>query len=803
MFAYDIEKNEFSLEKLCEVLSLSSVHPSLNIFLNKYKNIEDAISDNAHDEWLMLTSNIPYVSYFNRIHIASENISHLSDKTQYISGIHKDIPLDQHKYILTTNESKTYNLFGSVKNIIIILNYLLNLDLFQNAGGLEKVFNDPKFVTTYFPMLCARLDAIGSLSISQYGPIDPPNNIDYDNIDYRHIQFIYSRFELNGIICQFSTHGHGDFELRKADEPKEVTDLNLLLKTTIQDITQPYSLSFLIAKKLFQETIPPKQHLSKNPHFFYSNLFAIPIGNPDQFNIIINRLTKDTAITEIPLNMKIAIKDLLLQRASAFPDQSWLDSFTFSILQYFTWTLNNDEEKGFSSIIPDLTKLTKSRLLFKRTNDITLFFKELIEQNKFSNPIFEFFENTDNIRNLYLIVNSGYFEDLMPLIVSLVRAGHCYSFAKTFADNIYYTSSFSNKYIIYSELVLKGLYIDEGNKLIEKYFNLSKEEQDELKSSYQQLKEALDKMTKKPEEAETESEPDLLEKSSQEVAVEAETKADLLAEEVAPDTTEDRATTATVLQTEPLDVMTKKPEEEEETKAVLPVEEVAPDTPITEDTAAPEAVLQTEALDKMTKKPEEEETKADLPAEEVAPDTPITEDTAAPEAVLQTEPLDVMTKKPEEEETKAVLSIEPSVDSHAPKSSDQNPPLPDQDQNQVPNSNWSNTGMAAVALGATGVVGGTTLVIKVSNLKKRGASTKLATLLVTLRGRKALLVRLERIKPNSPFYTEINQAALILKTHLQDISNLTREDLALLNQALIKTDKTIKQVPVEQTASYR
>ena len=149
-----------------------------------------ASSFEAHNAWLQVISNLPYVAYNRMVDgVTGQFTKALDSGKGYIA-----IPENERSnellgwlknagYQVLGKNQYGYELQPSVKNIIIVLDHLLQLNLFSEAGGLAKEFMRSDFIAVYFPKLCARIKATGFLSIQKTAKQGELNK-DFDALDY-------------------------------------------------------------------------------------------------------------------------------------------------------------------------------------------------------------------------------------------------------------------------------------------------------------------------------------------------------------------------------------------------------------------------------------------------------------------------------------------------------------------------------------------------------------------------------------------------------------------------------------------
>jgi len=357
LYAYDAGKNQFTLEKLLANMNLSQVHPSLAMFLKDFNSVNKASSLDAHDAWLTVISHIPYVAY-NQMVDGPTGQSMVATGKGYIT-IPENERTDESSnwfknngYQMLGKNQYGYELQPSIKNIIIVLNHLLQLHLFSGAHDLTKELMRSDFIAVYFPKLCAALKASDCFLTTQENANQNELDKNFDALDYTQDN-VYMYFDLAKIKCKFTTYsGHGELRLTSAEgaQGEEVSFIRLLDK--INDFADQPSLSLLVTNVIGKQGVWLRNHL--NPKYLYINLFAMPLENTgllteNSLNTIFSKITNDT-----PLLMKIRIKDLLLQLAERQPDDLQKHLLTLKILTLF---VNRLSDKDVSS--SDTTNLFK------------------------------------------------------------------------------------------------------------------------------------------------------------------------------------------------------------------------------------------------------------------------------------------------------------------------------------------------------------------------------------------------------------------------------------------------------------
>lgn len=296
LFAYDKNKNCFSAGQLKKALNLKAIDPQLEDFLNCYGDVNKARSAHAHDDWFTLIADIPYATYCQAINSA---INRNYAKMGKVKGLIKiENPTSAMQSWATKNNFDLlgtyyhgYELYPSIRNIIIVLNHLLKLNLFSNQQEFEQLFASDDFIPHYFPILCKKLRIDDGVTFTiNKTPVDIKTVAANDGSDS-----ITCNFCLNNIHIKFFTNRvHGDFQVTKAADNEKSRRLKELV-SLITDFSHQPTLPLLMVK--ISE--------SKESLWSYMNMFACPLEDPDY------RIDQILLPKNASLKAKIAYRDLL------------------------------------------------------------------------------------------------------------------------------------------------------------------------------------------------------------------------------------------------------------------------------------------------------------------------------------------------------------------------------------------------------------------------------------------------------------------------------------------------------------
>jgi len=353
VYAYDAEHNQFALETLQSNTGKSTAQPNLANFLKIFGDVNSAPSPEAHNAWLQVISNIPYAAY-NQVVDGASGQSKVAINKGYIA-----IPKNVHfnslvkGYQIIENNQYGYELQPSIKNIIIVLDHLLQLDLFADAGGLAKVFMRSNFIAIYFPKLCTALKATGFLSTQKDAQNNEPGK-NFDALDYTK-SLLYTTINVAGIVTKFETNTcHGEIGLLSVEgiQDGEEEKLQGLLQN-IERCPEHTSLHLLMTNLLCKQKIH-FNHLTNNPEYAYINLFAAPLENTalllDPLQIF--EVIKPTT----PLTVKILLKNVLCRLAEKQPHMTFVCGIQLMSIATFLTALSNDDVQNKDADFPNKFK---------------------------------------------------------------------------------------------------------------------------------------------------------------------------------------------------------------------------------------------------------------------------------------------------------------------------------------------------------------------------------------------------------------------------------------------------------------
>ncbi len=220
VLAYNKDTTEFNAEFLKQKLELQTINEKLEQFLNsgqpefirKIKDKEDSkirltpqtVEEiEIHNAWTDVESNIPGVAYNECLKGETIEMCKHGSKGFIVATpeLKNASGLQEAGYVIVSpGEGICFELQPSLKNFIVLFNYLLNLELFDPAKVYVEILK-PYFIKTYLPMLAEKLKI----------KIEPSVSLDEIDIkDYRDQILTQLGFE-NEFPFELSTsHGHGE-----------------------------------------------------------------------------------------------------------------------------------------------------------------------------------------------------------------------------------------------------------------------------------------------------------------------------------------------------------------------------------------------------------------------------------------------------------------------------------------------------------------------------------------------------------------------------------------------------------------
>lgn len=262
-FALDPTTRQYSAAQLEKTLG-RKVHPDLAAFYSTYSDPQKTNTQEAEIAWVKIMTNIDNIAYLITSELQPPKSSKTYDYKNPIESYHirltdvidEKIKAALHKLQLcvpATSSLTHYELQGTIRNFILILNHLLQLNLFTDKNlGMELA--QDSFIETYLPIVLKQLGAAKNFSTKRIRNSSP---------DLGSLEFFLPRFQTK---AKFSfTREHADLELKTLRETS-LQELNQLNESEISSFELlPFLLSSSEYKKLtdsgFREIITYFAHL--------------------------------------------------------------------------------------------------------------------------------------------------------------------------------------------------------------------------------------------------------------------------------------------------------------------------------------------------------------------------------------------------------------------------------------------------------------------------------------------------------------------------------------------------------------
>jgi hypothetical protein len=290
--SYDQKNKRFDIDVLERRLG-TKVSDRLRRFYAQHHDPTRVAEPAVHDAWVQdVISNMPFVSY------NSYDENQGSSGMGFIRFVNGDLAkkLQDVRYTVCADTSYLYEVNPSIKNIIVILNDLLGLNLYTD---IKEEFLREDFIKTYLPMLLDRLHAQSNEKIDL-------EKIDAQDYKQGIVLFLKGVFE-DGYDINVRlaiSPGHGQFENRAQTEESS-------------RVPFPKTLDPLTTIMLHQDAAMLSD---SNKAFTYLGLFSLSLSNPDRVENIVEALTRisDSALdlllycaqnhTDIQQKMRVALR---------------------------------------------------------------------------------------------------------------------------------------------------------------------------------------------------------------------------------------------------------------------------------------------------------------------------------------------------------------------------------------------------------------------------------------------------------------------------------------------------------------
>jgi hypothetical protein len=411
----------------------TTIYPSLKTFYDKNATPASAGETAVHSDWAQIAiSNIPFVSYNSALPRKAKTSDLGYIKINGAVSPELETFLKDKKYTVLSDSETAYELNPSMKNLIIVLNHLLGLNLFAEEP-LEKAFIRPDFVEFYLPKLATALKASLPASFIEKD-LKEIDKRDYSSTEVKlPLNFSFSEPEYYAVnLTLQTTSGHGQFFSTSSKEFAQTLQPTLTL-------LEQYPISIILL--IDNPAILP------NTDTTFLWLFSRSIDNPDSANYLLNNY--------IAFNKNIL--DLFLFIAEKHPDEARKPQMILKIYSHAIeqGIAKNDAIKEAIQAAQEGIKSTDS----STKNQALRLFKTLVEKDK------AFYEAIQAAQEGMKSTDSCIRGSALELFRTLVRKGKAFDEAAIAAQegikdtNTTVQASALN---LFQVLVLKGKAFDEA-----------------------------------------------------------------------------------------------------------------------------------------------------------------------------------------------------------------------------------------------------------------------------------------------------------------------------------------------------
>ncbi|MFA6263525.1 MAG: hypothetical protein WCW33_02880 [Candidatus Babeliales bacterium] len=278
------KKRFIRLEKLNEI-NPGKLDPRLAEYYKNPIPITTVNKQTYHNEWTRVISNLPYVAYVRRSDSDKTNDwpGFIRIPTADLAGEYNPLKvfLDDHKYGIIESDALGYEIQPSARNIIIVLDTLLNLGLFTDQNPIAREFVRPDFVATYLPKV---MNLIATNDVTYRNEWNGQIDLDsIDGLDLKGDKFITIKTKTFSISVK---KDHGKFALlqeKETAEPSPLYDPEEEKKVPLQLIIEhlnEYLKALPYSFILLPRTAKTVSNLSAPAHK-YLVLFSLRLDDPD------------------------------------------------------------------------------------------------------------------------------------------------------------------------------------------------------------------------------------------------------------------------------------------------------------------------------------------------------------------------------------------------------------------------------------------------------------------------------------------------------------------------------------------
>jgi hypothetical protein len=294
--AYDPETTRFSVDKLREItgktVAKETVNAKLITFYATHSDAKKTTEPSAHDDWADMISDIPWVEYCKVL----RGETNLEKSDRYIKIPESNLTAELNGFLVShgyrrveEREAIVYEVQPCLRNLIIVLDYLLNLGIFESKKLSEEFIKDD-FVSTYLPKV---FEKFGKISFDVAA---------LDEVEFQKGGEVTIRLQLKAeydVYISISIRGHGDFK----SETLVRESLPMFKQMNSGDLKLlPVSMQLLLPQAIFK-----KQGFNDSVVSF----FAQDIGNPS----IVSDLLYGSDNNQLELNeTKIKLLKFLISR---------------------------------------------------------------------------------------------------------------------------------------------------------------------------------------------------------------------------------------------------------------------------------------------------------------------------------------------------------------------------------------------------------------------------------------------------------------------------------------------------------
>ncbi len=254
-YAFDPETQQYSVQKLESTLG-RTVHPDLATFYQTHPEPKISDSLQARIDWAKILTDLDNIAYLKAADLQKENgpciFVYESLKTSYqirlTDTINEEIKKELALRSLNLPEKEYHTLYelqATFRNFILILDHLLQLNLFTEKNLGDELAQD-NFVHSYLPIVLEALGAKTGYKAVFHSKWCKPSELHYDRGT---LDFDLPSFQLSVRVSL--DLGHGNLQLIHPHE----TGLKQLKELSLEEITQLPLILFVTEDWQYQEII--------------------------------------------------------------------------------------------------------------------------------------------------------------------------------------------------------------------------------------------------------------------------------------------------------------------------------------------------------------------------------------------------------------------------------------------------------------------------------------------------------------------------------------------------------------------